>query len=229
MATVTHSSTVTNSTASGTSVVLSSVNANVTDAVIIVKVAGKVNAGAVVSVSSAEVLDVFVEQGTRVLSSNSGSWLFICTAPVGSTNDITVSSTLNSRYVCSASVYSGADQATQPVAGSLTTASATSSTAATLDLAAATDDMNVDNVSHVAAGPGTATETFTQRHHDTGVGGGTDILGSGQEEAGDGTTKAMAYTLSVSGNWAMQGVEIKASAGTPPTGINIFRRRIEGY
>lgn len=184
---------------------------------LIVKVAGRDTTDTVTGVTwnTTEDLDLV----SRDRNGDSFSEMWVLANPTATTANVVVSLTGTGRTVGAASTYSGCDQATPVRAAGVTTANGTDA-APTTDVVANADEMVVDSLGQVSAGPDTAAGDHNERHDDSFVGGGTDTRGASQDVLSAGATETMGWTMGGSDNWAIVAAPLQEPF-TPPAGTGI--------
>lgn len=219
---IAHETTTTTQVTSAT-ITIASVDTNVTDPCIVVRLGDRVTAG-VTNTSITSSHGTFVLQGAREHNDQAGSWLWVCTAPSKLTGDITIEMSASGRAVGSATVYSGVNQ-TQAVQASSRDGAAASGTAASVTVTADTGNWIVDTMCIVGAIP-TATGNQTERVNLDVSGGGTDNRTAAQDAIGDGTAIDMDWTLAPSDGWSQVAVALVEASGSPSVSIPVIMNQL---
>ena len=102
------------------------------------------------------------------------------------------------RMVGYAAFFTGVDQ-TNPFTGNTNEANGTDN-APTVDVTSAADEIVVDMLVQVSAGPDAATETHTPMANGAATGGGTDTRGASQRAVGQ-ATRTMNWSMADAENW----------------------------
>ncbi len=230
MALPVHGSTQRSGNAGTTSLDITSVAVTGTDPTLVVKVAYKDNAGGeIISV----VWDAVVENqaltqiGTEERNGNANSSLWSLAVPVAKTATVTISLTNSVRIVGAASVYTGVDQ-TNPFRTVAVAQANGNSASPTVDVVALNDEMVVDSLAQVSAGPDSALGDHTERHDFIAIGGGDDTKGASQEKASTGATETMGWTMGGSDNWAVVAAPLQEPQAAPATSPYYFRKMGQG-
>ena len=123
-------------------------------------------------------------------------WYLI--APTVTTADCVLVMPSSVRMVGYAAFFTGVNQ-TNPFTGNTNEASGTDASP-TVDVTSAADEIVVDMLAQVSAGPDTATETHTPMANGAATGGGTDTRGASQRAVGQ-ATRTMNWSMSGSEDW----------------------------
>ncbi len=201
--TITHSSTTVATSEGTTSLTISSHVVSGTDPVLIVKVACKGVLNEVTSVKwdSAGVNQSLIRLNSDV-NGNADAEIWFLANPTAKTADITIAMGSSTRVVAAASTYTGVNQ-TSPFRTAASASANGTDASPTVNVVALANEMVVDSLCQVSAGPDTATGDHTERHDDAAVSGGTDTRGASQEKASTGATETMGWAMSGSDNWAI--------------------------
>lgn len=125
-------------------------------------------------------------------------FLAYLTAPTETTADVVITLPSAVRMVGFVAYFTGVDQTT-PFTANTNEAQGTDA-APTVNVSSAADEMCIDIMAQVSAGPDTATPSHTAVCNGAQTGGGTDCRGAGQYVVGT-TSRTMDYSMSGSDNW----------------------------
>lgn len=125
-------------------------------------------------------------------------FLYYLAAPTETTADVVITIPDSARMVGYAAYFTGVDQ-TNPFTAATAEAQGTND-APTVDVNSAADEICIDILCQVSAGPDTAAGAHTEICDGASTGGGSDCRGAGQYVAGQ-ATRTMNYTMSDSDNW----------------------------
>lgn len=146
---------------------------------------------------------------------NARSEIWYLPNPTAKAANISFTLSGSARTVVAGSSYVGVDPNT-PFRTAAAASNNGNDASPTVDVVALNNEMVVDSLCQVSAGPDTATGDHTERHNDAQVGGGTDTRGASQEKASAGATETMGWTMSDIDNWSISAAplqEPQAAAG----------------
>ncbi len=148
--------------------------------------------------------------------------------PTSTTANVVISFSGSPRSVCGVSLYEGVNQTTAIRAGTLQSASGTSTTPA-VSVTATSGDLIVDGMAVVAEGPPSITADHTQRINATQTGGGEDVGLGGQELAATGSSQSMSWVLGSSSDWVSIALALvpEASALSIPIAAYHYNHRLK--
>lgn len=204
MALPVHGSSVENS-GGGTTLASPSITVTGTDAGLIVTIQYKDNAGgSIVSVvwDAAGVNESLTQLGSEVNGGNANASIWYRAAPTAKSAVVTITFSATRRACMSAHVYTGVDQTNPFRAAAVATNTGTNDTP-TVGVVALNDELVIDSMAQVSAGPDTATGDHTERHDNAATGGGTDTRGAAQEKSSTGATETMQYTMGGAEDWSI--------------------------
>lgn len=140
----------------------------------------------------------FVLERRAADNANAQCSLFVLPNPSLVTADVVLTMPSSVRMVGYVGLFTGVHQTTPFTAA---TAEASGADAApTVNISSAADEMCVDIMAQVSAGPDTATPSHTAMCNGAATGGGDDTRGAGQYVVGTGT-RTMDYSMSSSDDW----------------------------
>jgi hypothetical protein len=125
--------------------------------------------------------------------------LYYLVAPTVTTANVVCTLAASSRLCAYVAYFTGVDQ-TNPFTAATSEANGTND-APTTSVISTSDDMCVDIMCQVSAGPDTATPSHNVMMNRAQTGGGTDCRGCGQYVVGNAPTRTMDYSMSDSDNW----------------------------
>lgn len=185
-----------------------------TDPTLVVKIAYKHNSGGnVTGVTWNGGAEALTQLGTESRNGNANSQIWYLAAPTATTADVVISFTDSVRCVGAASNYTDVDQ-TNPFRTAANATNNGTNASPTVDVVALNNEMVVDSLSQVSAGPDTAAGDHTERHDTAATGGGTDTRGASQEKASTGATETMGWTMGDADNWGTSAGALQQPQGT---------------
>ena len=152
----------------------------------------------------------FTLERTAADGGDAQCFLYYLTAPSEVTADVVITMPSTVRMVGYVALFNGVHQ-TEPFTANTNEVQGTNDSP-TVDVSSAADEMCIDILVQVSAGPDTATATHTEICNGAATGGGTDCRGAAQYVVGQ-TTRTMNWSMSGSDNW-----NIIAGALQEPTG-----------
>ena len=128
--------------------------------------------------------------------------------PTKATADVVISISGSTVIVAAASTYTGVDKVSPLRLATAASANGTDDSP-TVDVVTLKNDMVVDSLCQVSAGPDTAIGDHTERHDAATTGVGDDVRGASQEKVSIGGTITMGWSMSSSDSWALVAVPLR--------------------
>lgn len=137
-------------------------------------------------------------------------FFYYLTNPTVTTADVVITMPATVRMVGYVAYFTGVHQTT-PFTGNTNEAQGTNDSP-TVDISSAADEICIDILVQVSAGPDTAVATHTQICNGAAIGGGTDCRGAGQYVVGQ-ATRTMNWSMSSDDHWNIIAGALQEPAG----------------
>ncbi len=160
----------------------------------------------------------FVIEHIATDAANVQAFLAYLIAPTVTTADVVLTMSSSLRMVGYTALFTGIDQ-TNPFTANTVDAQGTNA-APTVNVTSASDEIVVDIMGQVSAGPDTATLSHNLLANGASTGGGTDTRGAGQYVAGTGT-RTMDYSMSGSEDWTIVAGALQPAGAPTPSATDI--------